>query len=105
MTCLAYHLLGAFYTGPIIGGFIYQYLGWRWINWIVLICTGVSLILMFLVKETYAPALLRQRTNKVQKDTSDMRWWCRFDYEQTGLQILKANLIRPVRMIFFEPIW
>jgi hypothetical protein len=62
-------------------------------------------MLMFLVKETYAPALLRRRTKNLQQETGDLRWWCQFDHEQTGLQMLKTNLIRPVRMILFEPIW
>ncbi|KAJ5734952.1 uncharacterized protein N7483_000077 [Penicillium malachiteum] len=61
-------------AGPIIGGFVYQYLGWRWINWVVLICSGVSFVLMFFVKETYAPALLRQRARKRQQETGDQRW-------------------------------
>ena len=29
--------------GPIIGGFVTQYLGWRWINWIVMVLSGVAL--------------------------------------------------------------
>ena len=92
-------------AGPIIGGFVYQYLGWRWINWIVLICSGLSFGLMFVVKETYAPALLRKRTRRIQKETGDERWWCRYDHEETGLQILKSNMIRPLRMTVSEPIW
>jgi MFS family permease len=24
-------------TGPLIGGFVYEYLGWRWTNWLVVI--------------------------------------------------------------------
>ncbi|KAJ6003204.1 hypothetical protein N7451_005751 [Penicillium sp. IBT 35674x] len=96
-------VLGCF-EGPIIGGFIYQYLGWRWINWLVLICSGVSFVLMFLVKETYAPALLRQRTRRIQKETNDERWWCRYDHEETGFQIVKTNMIRPLRMAVLEPI-
>jgi len=91
--------------GPILGGFVYQYLGWRWINWLVLICSGISLFLMFLVRETYAPALLRQRTREKQKITGDPRWWCRFDHEETGFQVLKTNLIRPLHMAVLEPIW
>ncbi|KAJ5101147.1 hypothetical protein N7456_007199 [Penicillium angulare] len=90
--------------GPIIGGFVYQYLDWRWINWVALICSGVSLALMFLVKETYAPALLRARTLKIQKETGDQRWWCAYDHEHSGLEILKTNMIRPLRMAVTEPI-
>jgi len=60
---------------------------------------------MFLVKETYAPALLRQRTRRIQKETQDERWWCRYDHEDTGFQIVKTNMIRPLRMAVLEPIW
>ncbi|KAJ5560443.1 hypothetical protein N7513_002842 [Penicillium frequentans] len=57
-----------------------------------------------LVKETYAPALLRQRTRRIQKETDDERWWCRYDHEETGFQIVKTNMIRPLRMAVLEPI-
>ncbi|KAJ5203634.1 uncharacterized protein N7498_004513 [Penicillium cinerascens] len=104
LSCWSLGTMNGPVLGPIIGGFVYQYLGWRWINWLVLICSGVSLVLMSLVKETYAPALLRKRTKKLQKETGDQRWWCRFDHEETGFQVLRTNLVRPFRMIVFEPI-
>ncbi|KAJ5608711.1 hypothetical protein N7528_009278 [Penicillium herquei] len=104
LSCWSLGTMNGPVLGPIIGGFVYQYLGWRWINWVVLICSGVSFVLMFLVKETYTPALLRQRTQKRQQETGDQRWWCRFDHEETGLQILQTNLIRPLRMTVSEPI-
>ncbi|OQE77396.1 hypothetical protein PENNAL_c0062G10490 [Penicillium nalgiovense] len=97
LSCWSLGTMNGPVLGPIIGGFVYQYLGWRWLNWLVLICSGISLCLMFLVKETYSPALLRQKTKKRQKLTGDRRWWCRFDHEETGLQVLKTNLIRPLR--------
>lgn len=63
------------------------------------------MVLMLLVKETYAPALLRQRTKRRREETRDRRWWCQWDHQETGLQIVKSNMIRPVRMIVGEPIW
>ncbi|KAJ5363113.1 hypothetical protein N7541_003957 [Penicillium brevicompactum] len=104
LSCWSLGTMNGPVLGPIIGGFVFQYLGWRWINWLVLICSGVSFFLMFLVKETYAPALLRRKTKQRQKVTGDCRWWCRFDHEETGLQVLKSNLIRPMRMLVSEPI-
>ncbi|KAJ5286103.1 hypothetical protein N7524_001409 [Penicillium chrysogenum] len=104
LSCWSLGTMNGPVLGPIIGGFVYQYLGWRWLNWLVLICSGISLCLMFLVKETYSPALLRQKTIKRQKMTGDRRWWCRFDHEEAGLQVLKTNLIRPLRMAVLEPI-
>ncbi|KAJ5638152.1 hypothetical protein N7490_008031 [Penicillium lividum] len=104
LSCWSLGTMNGPVLGPIIGGFVYQYLGWRWINWLVLICSAVSFALMFLVKETYAPALLRQRTRKRQKETGDDRWWCRYDHQETGFQIVKTNMIRPLRMLVLEPI-
>ncbi|KAJ5699141.1 hypothetical protein N7462_001146 [Penicillium macrosclerotiorum] len=104
LSCWSLGTMNGPVLGPIIGGFLFQYLGWRWINWLILICTGISLILMAAVKETYAPALLRKRRIKMQEQTGDCRWWCRFDHEGGNYQVLKSNLIRPLRMILFEPI-
>lgn len=91
----------------MIGGFVYQYLGWRWINWLVFICCAVNFLLMVLVKETYAPCLLRGRTKKIQEETGDQRWWCRYDHKHgvTRFEVIKENLARPLHMIVFEPIW
>lgn len=55
--------------GPIIGGFVFQYLGWRWTNWVVLIFGGVVLVLIASVKETYALVILRRRAARRRKET------------------------------------
>jgi len=60
---------------------------------------------MLLVKETYAPALLREKTRKLRIESGDERWWCIYDHQDSGFQRLKTNLVRPVRMIVLEPIW
>lgn len=91
-------------AGPIIGGFVYQYLGWRWINWIVLICAGVSFVAFVLCKETYAPAILRAKRAKKQKETGDKRYWCHYDNRTDGWQLIRTNLTRPLSMAVFEPI-
>ncbi|PKX88823.1 MFS transporter [Aspergillus novofumigatus IBT 16806] len=90
--------------GPIIGGFVYQYLGWRWTNWVVLVCAGVSLVALAFSKETYAPAILRAKTQKKQKETEDLRWWSRHDTSHNGWKLLRMNLARPFSMAVFEPI-
>jgi MFS family permease len=91
--------------GPIIGGFVYQYLGWRWISWIVLILTGIAVVLTFLSKETYAPAILRKLAAQKRKETGDARWWCRYDEKIQFWPLLKLNLGRPFVMMLTEPIW
>ncbi|PKY03243.1 MFS general substrate transporter [Aspergillus campestris IBT 28561] len=90
--------------GPIIGGFVFQYLGWRWTNWIVLIMGGVVLALMVCIKETYAPLILRKRAEKQRKETQNPKWWTRYDGEKDLKSLLKTSLSRPFMMIITEPI-
>lgn len=91
-------------TGPLIGGFVYQYLGWRWDNWLVLILTGAAVILMTTVRETYAPVLLKQKAAKRRKDEGDERYWCQYDSTKSTAQLMRVNLSRPFVLSFTEPI-
>lgn len=34
-------------VGPLIGGFVFQALGWRWTNWVVMIGSGTSWFMVF----------------------------------------------------------
>ena len=91
--------------GPIIGGFIFQYLGWRWTNWIVLIIGGAVLVLMCLIKETYPPVILQKRAARLRKETGDPKWWTRYDGGEDLSKRLKTGLSRPFVMLVTEPIW
>lgn len=91
-------------SGPIIGGFVFQYLGWRWDNWIVLILGGTVTLIMTTVKETYAPSILQKKAARMRKDLDDDRWWCRYDEKISKLDLIKVNLSRPFILSFTEPI-
>ncbi|KAI2627833.1 polyamine transporter 3 [Hypoxylon sp. NC1633] len=91
-------------TGPVIGGFVYQYLGWRWANWLALILAGVGTLCMTTPKETYAPIILQQKAARLRKETNDERWWCRYDMKLSKMALIKINLIRPFTFSFTEPI-
>ncbi|AEO68050.1 uncharacterized protein THITE_11301, partial [Thermothielavioides terrestris NRRL 8126] len=91
-------------TGPLIGGFVYENLGWRWGNWLALILAGVAVLMLALVKETYAPALLKKKAARMRKETGDDRWWCRHDQRISTLELLKINLSRPFVLAATEPI-
>jgi hypothetical protein len=58
---------------------VYQYLGWRWTNWVVIIGAGVAWVCTSLIRETYAPAILRRRAKKKRKEADDERYWSRYD--------------------------
>ncbi|KAI9805765.1 MAG: hypothetical protein M1833_005258 [Piccolia ochrophora] len=91
-------------SGPVIGGFAAQYLGWRWTNWLVFILAGVAVAAVALIRETYAPAILRKRAKRQRKKTGDDRWWTRYDQRLRIWPLLKVNLSRPFVLIVTEPI-
>ncbi|KAL3492104.1 MFS general substrate transporter [Aspergillus germanicus] len=90
--------------GPIIGGFVFEYLGWRWTNWIVLIIGGVVFVLMCCIKETYAPVILRKRATRLREETGNPQWWTQYDGDLQLSSLLKTSLSRPFVMLFTEPI-
>ncbi|EKD12369.1 major facilitator superfamily transporter [Drepanopeziza brunnea f. sp. 'multigermtubi' MB_m1] len=91
-------------TGPLIGGFVAQYLGWRWTNWLVLILAGAGWIWCSLMRETYAPLILQRKAAKMRKETGDERWWSRYDQKLSVFEVLKTNLSRPFVLAVTEPI-
>ncbi len=90
--------------GPLLGGFVTQYKGWRWANWVIMIGGGAALGMMIIIKETYAPALLQRKAKKLRKETDDERYWCRYDVKVGFLELMKVNLSRPFVMAVTEPI-
>ncbi|KAK4124624.1 MFS general substrate transporter [Parathielavia appendiculata] len=91
-------------TGPLIGGVVYENLGWRWSNWLAMILAGVAVAMLALVKETYPPTLMQRKAARLRKETGDGRWWCRHDQRVSTLDLLKTNLSRPFVLAATEPI-
>ncbi|KAI5240429.1 MFS general substrate transporter [Aureobasidium subglaciale] len=102
MWCLG--LMNGPVIGPLVGGFVFDNLGWRWIHWLTLILAGVSFILMATVPETYGPTLLRRRAEKMRKETGDDQWWSKHDEKRAFLPLLGASLWRPIYLTATEPI-
>ncbi|POS80785.1 major facilitator superfamily transporter [Diaporthe helianthi] len=91
-------------TGPLIGGYVAQYLGWRMDNWLVLALTGAAVLVMFTVSETYVPQILKQKAARRRKDEGDERYWCQYDSRKSTAELIKVNLSRPFVLSFTEPI-
>ncbi|KAI0360521.1 MFS general substrate transporter [Trametes cingulata] len=61
---------------PLVGGYMAQYgVHWPWIFWVLAIIGGVyTLIFIFLVPETYAPAILVRKARRLRETTGDCRY-------------------------------
>ncbi|CAF1472609.1 unnamed protein product [Adineta steineri] len=92
--------------GPIVGGFTGDAIGWRWVEGVMTIFTGVIVIIgIICYPETYAPVLLRRRAEKLSKATGHVY---RSKFEEKNqvniLHLLKTSLSRPWVFLFREPI-
>jgi len=92
--------------GPLAGGYLGMASGWRWLYWIQLILAGICwLLLAFTVPETYAPALLDKRAKKLRKETGESKYVTEKDLDKRPFgERLRIILIRPLQLLFLEPI-
>lgn len=94
-------------SGPIVGGFVAQEKGLRWILGVNAIVSGTAWIIALLViRETYAPVILRFRANALSKMTGSV-YVSRFDAGKpinTLPQALRISFTRPWILLAREPI-
>ncbi|TFB04787.1 hypothetical protein CCMA1212_002927 [Trichoderma ghanense] len=93
--------------GPIAGGFLGESKGWRWVEGLIAIFTGVVWIASSLAyPETYAPVLLRQRAAALSKKTGKV-YISKLEEGQPPKTIgnqLRVSLLRPWLLLIKEPI-
>ncbi|KAG0651643.1 Major facilitator superfamily multidrug transporter mdrA [Hyphodiscus hymeniophilus] len=92
--------------GPIAGGFLGQSKGWKWVEGLMTIFSGVMWIFgLLFVPETYAPVLLQKRAEKLSLMTGKVY---RTQGDAAGRMAaskrLQIALVRPWILLFKEPI-
>ncbi|KAH6675358.1 major facilitator superfamily domain-containing protein [Plectosphaerella plurivora] len=90
--------------GPLVGGFLSDNLGWRWLYYIQLILAFVVWVLItFTVPETYAPTILARRAASLRKSTGSSSHVTEQDIDPRPMSArLVVFLIRPFQLLFGE---
>lgn len=94
---------------PVIGGFVAETIGWRWVNWITFIPATLVLVAMFFLhRETNHQVLIKRKTERLRKELKrpELRS-CYNDPNGPILsrrQILLNGLVRPIKLLFCAPV-
>lgn len=91
--------------GPIIGGYISQKASWRWCFWVTAIFSGVvTMVSVFLFKESYAPVILHRKAKQLRKSTGNKDLYTKFEREsQQIIPTLLKYLSRPCKLLVKHP--
>ncbi|KAF9065029.1 major facilitator superfamily domain-containing protein [Rhodocollybia butyracea] len=94
-------------AGPVIGGFAAQANGWRWPQYELVWLSAFSFIfLMLLLPETYEPAILLKRAQRLRKLTGNQQLVSQGEKDTQGetiAQVFKEALLRPF-ILAIEPV-
>ncbi|CAN6600378.1 probable drug/proton antiporter Yhk8p [Trichomonascus vanleenenianus] len=93
--------------GPLIGGFIVNAYGWRWVYIVLLIISGgLGALVMLFVPETYAPVLKSRKAKRLRKETGNQNLYAEFDKmkkKESLMHSIASNCKRPVLLLVREP--
>jgi len=110
---IVFSSVGGSVLGPIVGGFVEQFLAWRWNIWIQLIFGGaVQLAHLVLVPETRTTVLMnriaKKRRAQGEKNGKPVNIWGPNELvpwkERFSAHEILTTWIRPFRMFLTEPI-
>lgn len=93
--------------GPIVGGFLSESAGWRWVEGMVAAFAGIlAITTIFALPETYPPVLFRKRAHRLSALSGHV-YRSKIEIEQGKKSpgaVLKFALSRPWVLLFREPI-
>jgi multidrug resistance protein len=91
--------------GPVAAGYLVEATTWRWVFWLLAIISGICCVLaFFLLKETYAPKILADKTKRLRKETGNQNLKSRLEPKIGGSKLLWLSITRPTKMLLFSPI-
>ncbi|RSM03283.1 hypothetical protein CDV31_010559 [Fusarium ambrosium] len=91
--------------GPVVGGVLVDNKGWRWVFWVVTIIGGFLAVTMILtMRETYAPVILKRKTQRLIKETGNLNLRSKLDTGLSDADLFRRAIVRPTKLLIFSPI-
>lgn len=91
--------------GPVAGGFLAAAKGWRWVFWVLVMVAGfVTVVMLFLMPETYAPVILRRKVARLRRETGNEMLRSKLDVGLSPSDYFSRGIIRPLKMLLRSPI-
>ncbi|KAF8449345.1 major facilitator superfamily domain-containing protein [Boletus edulis BED1] len=107
MALFAIAAIGASGLGPLFAGWIESnnHLGWRWIQWISAIVSGVyAVFVLLLLTETRADIILTRLARKMRQTKQDSRYRARAEIDKHSVfTLIKISSTRPIKLLLTEP--
>ncbi|KAH6643449.1 major facilitator superfamily domain-containing protein [Truncatella angustata] len=92
-------------VGPIIGGYVTEVAGWRWMFWVIAIAVGIVAIFTFVVlKETNHVVLLERKAAKLRIQTGNPTYKSKLAPDITSLELFKRSIMRPSKLLICCPV-
>lgn len=91
---------------PIVGGYVSENLGWRWVYWLGAIIGGlceVSFVILF--RESYKVKILEQKASRQRRETGNTNFRSIYASEsKSSSEIFAEAIVRPAKILILSPI-
>lgn len=92
-------------VAPIMGGYLTQFTTWRWVFWATSIFdAAVQVACFFLLKETFAPAILAKKAAHLRRLTGNIQLHTKWQGPDHSMKkLITKSLVRPLIMLGTQP--
>lgn len=93
------------FISPLAGAYIAQDLGWRWSIWLAAIVLGFfSLLLLVVLRETYAVVILRRKAERLQRESADGKKYRSKHQARVDASTISETVLKPMHILSKSPI-